>query len=303
MALYAGLILATGCAERLGVAAIVRPIRLPVMGSPSQRFSDFTLHSGEVTLRGWLFQPEHAPKGLVVYLHGKDANRWGGDRAARHLVKEGFAVLAYDQRAHGASSGEFCTYGHYEVEDLKRALDQVGITPVYVVGESMGAAVALQAATSEKRIRGVVAAASFSDLETIVRERAPFFFDEWQIKGAIQTAEREAGFCFNEISPERSAEALQVPVLLIHGDEDGFTGLEHSRRILKRLRHDKRLVIAVGVGHGDVLAHDALWEIITAWISGVAASPRSAAGRQSIGVPSPSSACRDCRDRPRADAD
>lgn len=274
-ALCASLILATGCAERLGVAAMVRPIRLPVWGSPSERFSDFTLHSGDVTLRGWMFLPDQAPAGLVVYLHGKDANRWGGDRAARHLVKQGFAVLAYDQRAHGHSGGEFCTYGHYEVEDLKRALDQVGITPVYVVGESMGAAVALQAATSDRRIGGVVAAASFSDLDTIVRERAPFFYDEEQVKAAIQAAEREAGFHFSEISPARSAEALQIPVLLIHGDDDRFTGLEHSRRILKRLRHDKRLVIATGVGHADVLGHDVLWEIISGWISGVAAGEGS----------------------------
>jgi len=38
---------------------------------------------------------------------------------------------------------------------------------VYVVGHSLGAAVALQAAAEESRIRAVVAAAPFSDLRTV----------------------------------------------------------------------------------------------------------------------------------------
>jgi pimeloyl-ACP methyl ester carboxylesterase len=46
---------------------------------------------------------------------------------------------------------------------------------VVLLGSSLGAAVALQAAPLDPRIRGVIAEAPFSSLEAVVRDRAPWF--------------------------------------------------------------------------------------------------------------------------------
>ena len=101
------------------------------------------------------------------------------DRASAPALRfsaRGFDVVAYDSRAHGDSGGNVCTYGFYEKRDLQRVLDVLESGPVIVIGSSLGAAVALQAAAEDRRITAVVAAESFSDLRTVAPERAPWFF-------------------------------------------------------------------------------------------------------------------------------
>ena len=68
-------------------------------------------------------------------------------------------------------------------------LDRVEARPIVVMGFSMGAAVALQAAADDRRIDAVVAVSPFSDLRTIVEERAPFFATRRDIARAFKLAE------------------------------------------------------------------------------------------------------------------
>ena len=98
-------------------------------------------------------------------------------------------MVAYDSRAHGNSQGDACTYGFYEKEDLRSVLDTLDPGPIVLIGTSLGAAVALQAAADDSRVTAVVAAEVFSDLRTVARERAPFFLTEEVIRKAISLAE------------------------------------------------------------------------------------------------------------------
>lgn len=258
---------------RVGAAAILRPLRIPILGKPTLAHRTVTVQTDDgLRLEGWLFSPADAnAKGLVVLLHGKDINRQHFLGNAERLVKRGFAVLAYDHRAHGSSEGTFLTYGAREVPDLQRFLDAVEVRPVFLVGESLGAAVALQAAARDERVRGVAAGAPFSDLATIVDEHAPFFFSTDVRREAIAEAEQEAGFRIADISPARDAERITVPVLLLHGSEDTFIPLEHSLRIYQRLKSPRQLVKLPGVGHADILLHDESWRSIEAFLEAVAA--------------------------------
>lgn len=97
-------------------------------------------------------------------------------------------MVAYDSRAHGDSAGEFCTYGYYEKQDLQRVIDGIDGRPIVVIGTSLGAAVALQAAAEDSRIDGVVAAESFSDLPTVATERAPWFMPPPIVRRAFAAA-------------------------------------------------------------------------------------------------------------------
>src|SRR6185437_8743635 len=210
-----------GCVPpSVGAAILVDPVRTPVVDTSPLPHRSFTFRSGDVELSGWLFEPAGKPKGLVVFLHGRMANRTWGVAAAQALVPRGYAVLAYDQRAHGTSGGAYCTYGYFEKGDLARAIDAAGIAPVYVIGHSLGAAIALQAAAEDPRIRAVVAAAPFSDLSIIVHERAPAAESEADVRASIRIAEQKAGFTVADISPRISAARIHVPVLLLHVTRD-----------------------------------------------------------------------------------
>lgn len=249
-----------------GAGALLHPPRRALPLPRPTDAQDVTLQGYGVVLRGWLFRKPQVSRGTVIFLHGSADNRASGIGAARHLLQRGFTVLAYDSRAHGESEGRACTYGFFEKRDLHRVIDSVGERPIILLGTSLGAAVALQAAADDDRIGGVIAVAAFSDLRTVATERAPFFATRSEIDQAFRAAEQQAGFTVDAVSPVAAAPRIRAPVLLIHGANDRETPPEHSCRIYQALRGDKRLLIVPRRGHNDAITSE-VWKILDEWMA------------------------------------
>jgi uncharacterized protein len=258
-----------------GARALLHPSRRPVTSRPARPVEEMDLAGAGVKLRTWWFRAEGHSRGTVVYLHGVADNRGSSLSVAERLVPEGFDVIAYDSRAHGDSTGDACTYGFHEKVDLKSVLERVRARPIILIGTSLGAAVALQAAPIDSRIAGVIAVATFSDLRTAAAERAPFFASKANIEEALQMAERQAGFDVDQVSPAAAAANIKVPVILIHGAADKETPPAHSRRVYRAIGSSAKLVIVPSSGHNDALT-PAVWREIDIWLERIApvAKPR-----------------------------
>jgi len=222
----------------------------------------------DVELRGWRCAAVVPRRGTIIYLHGIADNRGSAAGVVERFVPRGFDVIAYDSRGHGTSTGSLCTYGVLEKQDLHRVMDQAGVTEAVLIGHSLGAAVALQAAAGEPRVRAVVAAATFADLRSIAIERAPSFFSERAIAAAFARTEHDGGFAIDAASPLLAAARISVPVLVIHGLSDTNTRSIHSQRVFDALPGPKRLMMVPGAGHNDVLA-TRVWNEIEIWIDAV----------------------------------
>lgn len=252
----------------VGANGLLHPARRRLDGATAARHATRTFQGAGVELEGWLIAAAPPRRGTLVYLHGVADNRGSAAGPAQRFAASGSDVIAYDSRAHGGSSGDVCTYGFYEKRDLARVLDVAAPGPIVVVGTSLGAAVALQAAAEDPRIDAVVAAESFSDLETIASERAPWFFTRAVIRDALRIAGEHGRFQTRATSPVAAAPAIHVPVLLLHGERDRETSPDHSRRIFDALRGEKQLLIVPGAGHNQSL-QPRTWLAIEEWIDGV----------------------------------
>jgi alpha-beta hydrolase superfamily lysophospholipase len=266
-ALLAVLLLGAGCMPPSWAAnALIHPGRRPPKEAPQRPVEKLRLEGAGVHLEGWRFPSEGPVKrGTVIYLHGVGDSRRSSVRIADHFVPAGFDVVAYDSRAHGESEGDACTYGAYEKQDLARVLAGIQARPIVLLGSSLGAAVALQAAAQSPEVAAVISVSTFSNLRRVARDRAPFFASEANIRDAFAIAEREGRFKLDDASPVTAAPHIKVPVLIIHGEDDDETRPIHSQRVYDALRGPKQLIIVPGAGHGNVI-NGQVWTRIDEWL-------------------------------------
>ncbi len=118
----------------------------------------------------------------------------------------------------------------------------------------------------------MIAQSSFSDLDVVVRERAPWIATRADVEKALALAEKRGSFQIAEVSPRRAAGRIHVPVLLIHGLEDHETPPAHSQRIYDALAGPRRLMLVPGAGHNDVLKGADVWREIDSWLAGLTGS-------------------------------
>jgi uncharacterized protein len=252
----------------LGAGGLLHPARRRVVAPPPPGCAHASFAGDDASLKGWSCKATGGQRGTIVYLHGTADNRASAAGLVQRFGPRGFAVVAYDSRAHGESSGEMCTYGFHEKRDLHRVLDTIEGTPIVLFGTSLGAAVALQAAAGDPRPAAIVAVETFSDLRTVASERAPFFFTAGTMRKAFQLAEARGRFYVDAVSPKEAAAHVTAPVLVIHGDADVETPPAHSQRVFAALKGPKRLILVPGAGHNGSLRAD-VWDAIERWLDDV----------------------------------
>jgi pimeloyl-ACP methyl ester carboxylesterase len=142
-------------------------------------------------VRGTLYYPANTPEGtklpVAIWLHSYSyplGYMWVYHREPHPilaLVKQGYAVLAYDQAGFGSRMNEagpfmdrfprWSLMGRM-VEDARAAVDtlsrdaQVDPEQIWLFGYSMGGSVALHTAALEPRVKGVVSVAGFTPMRT-----------------------------------------------------------------------------------------------------------------------------------------
>jgi hypothetical protein len=199
-------------------------------------------------LRGWSILPRHGNSNSVILLHGLSDNRFGMIGYAELLVSHGYGVLMPDSRAHGQSGGTFATYGLNEKNDIQQWVTWMHHSQdpncIYGFGESMGAALILQALQTQPHFCAVAAESPFSSFREIAYDRVGQFFraGPWvgrfvmrpTVEISFAYARWKYGLDLASISPEDDIGKSTVPVLLIHGIIDSNIPLRHSLRIQAR---------------------------------------------------------------------
>jgi pimeloyl-ACP methyl ester carboxylesterase len=213
-----------------------------------------------VRLSCWLVKCKKA-RGTVIYLHGVGDCRIGGVELSAFLFSQGYNVFLYDSRHHGESGGKYCTYGFLEKHDVSTAIDYLqqredfDVGKVGVFGTSMGAAVAIQAAAVDARIASVVAEASFTTLRSIAVDyqrrliKLPWHFLR---NVAFARSQKVAGFKARFVVPVEDVKKLHCPILFVHGLDDTFIDVQHSKELFRLAPEPKELLLIDGANHNNV---------------------------------------------------
>lgn len=229
-------------------------------GAPYERIR-LTAEDG-IALSAWYVPvpPEQVVRGMVVVCHGYSGNRATMLPYVKFLRDAGYATFLFDFRAHGWSGGQMTTFGCRESLDLRAALDwaffhpELRELPLVVLGESMGASVALLVAGEEPRIRAVVADSPYARFDSAVEGRLRLTFGPL-VGTAITPSARRAGEkllgvnCTDIAPVEAITRIAPRPVFLIHGSEDRLITPENSRHILEAAPGNAERWVVEGAEH------------------------------------------------------
>ncbi|GAQ74232.1 alpha/beta hydrolase [Streptomyces turgidiscabies] len=222
---------------------------------------------------------------VFVVAHGftGDVDRPHVRRVAEVFARYG-AVLTFSFRGHGASGGR-STVGDREVLDLAAAVRwarELGHTRVATVGFSMGGSVVLRhAALYEPKRGGRTEAASdvvvsvSAPARWYYRGTAPMRRVHWLItrpegrlvgRYGLRTRIHHRDWNPVPLSPvEAAARIAPRPLLIVHGDRDGYFPVDHPRMLAAAAGDAGELWLEPGMGHAEHAAGEELLRRIGDW--------------------------------------
>jgi alpha-beta hydrolase superfamily lysophospholipase len=145
---------------------------------------------------------------------------------AGKLREAGYPVILMNGRNHGESdSDEYTTMVKFSA-DFRSTIRFVhsqaqGNQQIILLGHSLGAATSLYVTSNDPHIAGVVAVASFADLEkTMTDSFLRYHFKPWMIRAVLRYVERAVGERLVNLAPRNTIKRITQPTLLFHGDRD-----------------------------------------------------------------------------------
>ncbi len=185
----------------------------------------------------------------VVFLGGFNSDMTGSkaEDLAAFCAEQGRAFLRFDYSGHGASGGEFAqgTIGRW-LEDATLLLDRLSAGPVVLVGSSMGGWIALLLALRRpQRVAGLVGIAAAPDFTTRIEAAlSPEARAEMERTGVwLRPSQYGAPYPIARALLEDGRHhllldkpiPLEIPVRLLHGQQDPDVPWQHSLTIAERI--------------------------------------------------------------------
>jgi len=207
------------------------------------------------------------PRGCVLVLHGN-----GSSRSARLSVMElawshGYSVMAISLRCHGDSTGEVNDLGWSARHDVIAAVgfleQECPRQPVYVVGQSLGAAAAILASQQlGDRVSGYLLEQPYRDLPNAAWNRlqnsllpvldwiAYVGLSLWSVVFLPADARQHSPYDMITQIP------AGVPIVIATGSADRHARIEEVQALFQQVESHARLVVFRGAEHESLCRYD-----------------------------------------------
>jgi pimeloyl-ACP methyl ester carboxylesterase len=220
----------------------------------------------------------HVPainKEIMVYEYGKSDKKvllvhgWSGRgtqlvKIADALLEQGFMVYSFDAPAHGKSKGNFSIMPEFIASILE--MEQKYGPFEYAIGHSLGGMSILNAIKQNLVVKKAVTIGSGDVIQDIIDD----FVKKLQLKSEYglylkQYFETKFGGKMDDYSAYKAAQMVQIPVLVIHDQNDEDVSVNSAYHIDKHLAHSE-LLITEGLGHRKILGDPSVIKTILKFI-------------------------------------
>ena len=156
------------------------------------------------------------------------------------LADYGYEVVTFDYRGYGKSEGKPSRKGlvadGVAMLNFVAANKRPGCDRIYVLGQSLGGAVAVPAIVqSNTKVSAVILESTFASYRQIARAKLGAFFVSWAFQWPLSY------LVSDDLSPLEDIAKIHAPLLVIHGDRDPVVPLEHGQRLYEAASNPKEL--------------------------------------------------------------
>lgn len=225
-------------------------------------------------LFAWRFRaagktPPKGPKGVFVLYHGNGENLSSHYVTMLWALKKGFDLFTFDYRGYGRSQGEPSPEG--TVRDGEAALRWVQreypATPMIIVGQSLGGAIALRNAIDLKAeipFKAVVIEGSFPSYRRVGAEVMSRAWLTWPFQWLAHLVLSDRYAPDGEIG-----RIAPVPLLVLHAEDDRTVPYMFGEEIFWQAGEPRELWKVPGRGHTDAFIRRGLGypEKLVEWLA------------------------------------
>lgn len=225
----------------------------------------------DVFIRSWdglrlhaAYLPGREPdrKRIVLCFHGYTGQGTKDYIGLSHYyITRGFQMLLVDERAHGQSEGTYVGFGCMDRLDAERWIDFVlkklgEDCEIFLQGISMGGATVLMTSGLKlpPQVKGIISDCGFTSAKEVFTHVLQNMyhipaFPLIQISDFLN--KRRAGYGLEQCNAAREVRKAEVPILLIHGDQDTFVPCRMCREIYENCPGKKKMLLIHGAGHAE----------------------------------------------------
>ena len=189
-------------------------------------------------LDAW-FVPAPQSQGIVLFLHGNAGNISHRMDSIAMLHRLGYAVLIFDYRGYGRSSGTPSEVGlHLDAESAWTYLTETRRIPrekIVLFGESLGGALAAHLAATQ-RPGALVLASTFTSVPDLAADLYPWLPARWLARLRYDT--------------HAALKQATCPVLIAHSPDDEIVPYRHAQTLFDAAAQPKTYLPLAG-GHND----------------------------------------------------
>jgi fermentation-respiration switch protein FrsA (DUF1100 family) len=188
------------------------------------------------TLVTW-YVPAETGKPLLLYFHGNGGGL--SDRAQRFtdMTADGDGLLAIAYRSYFGSTGSPSEAGlHMDAETAYAEAIKLGYSPtrIVAVGESLGTGVAV-ALAAEKPVAALILDSPYTSILDIAKKTY------WMFPTRLMM--------LDQYHSDDLIGQVHVPVMMVHGAEDGIIPLQLAKELFARANEPKTFIEVPAAGH------------------------------------------------------
>ncbi|WP_198288416.1 alpha/beta hydrolase [Chamaesiphon minutus] len=227
-------------------------VAVPSASPWNMSYREIVMPSGSGQLKGWWIAADSrrvkdsTPPKVLLFLGGAAGNKSHYLDRVEGLRQLGFSLLLFDYRGYGESLGDFPSENQL-YNDSQAAwdylIDRQKVPPpqIFIYGESLGGAIALDLAVKHPQAAGAIVQSSFTSMTDMAR---------WRGFGWLFPVDLLLTQKFDSIAKVRS---LKIPVLFIHGTADDVVPFKMGQRLFAAAPAPKYLHVVSEAGHTRLL--------------------------------------------------